>query len=189
MYNPLEDNLGNAYPMLIDIFGELTGDTIRILRYAMSCYDPGSPLIQDYQDWMARKTSAAGIAGFDLDNEGDLKYLGELFIGANPDALEIIHKYLRKCVKSREWAMIVSNEDTFWEYNHRLKQPITTGTDADIIKAVEKKSKISADQEIIHERIKRYEKDFWGGDEEMIQAAEVNRGLNPQKIAKQLSKK
>lgn len=186
VFNPLEDNLLAAHPQL----RELGIEDVRLIRYAIACYDPNSPLQADIPDWNKRKEMAAYIAGYDLDEEE--KYLAGVYSGADEDALNAIHTFLRVFIRSRVWAMIVSNEETFWEYNQRLKQPIAKGANGDdktMMAAIEKKSKLAEDQEIFHNRINRLYKEFFNGDEEAAGAAAQSIRMNPQQIAKKLSNK
>lgn len=184
-YNPFTEDLLHAYPELQGIFPDLNETQEKVLRYAMACYDPKSPLIQDFPLWIKRKDMAAFIAGYDFDTERE--YLAGLFSGMDEEAMSIIHIFLRMCIRSRLWAMIVSNEDTFWEYNMRLKIPIAKAEkDKDMMSAIQAKTKLSEDQEMFHQRIERLWKEFFGDDEEMAKAAEANFKMNPQQIAKKL---
>lgn len=186
-FNPLEENLFTTYPQLVELFPDAQLGVLaeKTLRYVMTCYDPHSPLIQDFPEWIKRKEMAAFIAGFDLDK--DKGFLAGLYSGMDAWALEVAHKFLRHCIRSREWAMIVSNEETFWEYNMRLKIPIAKAEkDKDMMSAIQSKSALAEDQETFHDRIKRLYKEFFGGDEEMAEAADQSYKMNPQQIAKKL---
>jgi hypothetical protein len=187
-YNPLHPNLAGGYPELKTLF-DLTIPVQKVLRFAMACYQPNTPLKSDCPEWIKRKEAAAEIAGYDL--EGDTRFLTDLFAGTDDLSMDVIHTFLRHCIHSRVWAMIVSNEETFWEYNQRLKRPISkaiTGTgDKDEMAAIEKKSKLATDQEVFHERINRLTKEFFSGDEEVAEAAAQHFRMTPQQIAKQLS--
>lgn len=178
--NPLEDEWYERRPKLLGI-GEK-----RLIKYAIACYDPRSPLRVEYPDWGRLKEAAAVFAGYNLDEEAE--FLKGLFEGEDEIALESIHDFLRTYIRSRKWAMIVSNEETFWEYNKRLKQPIkksATG-DKDEMGAIEKKSKLAADQEVFDNRIERLYKEFFNGDETMAEAAQQTIKMNPQQIAQKL---
>lgn len=54
--------------------------------------------------------------------------------------------------------MIVSNEETFYEYASRMMLPIKTGTkgEKDELSAVAIKSKLSADMDEINDRLDKY---------------------------------
>lgn len=178
--NPLDEDFFHKHPKLIQIGEE------RLIKYAIACYDPGSPLRVDYPDFARLKEAAADLAGFDLDK--DAAYLMGVYSGEDEIALNTIHEFLRTYIRSRKWAMIVSNEETFWEYNKRLKQPIKAGRngDKDDMSAIEKKSKLAADQEVFDARIDKLYQEFFNGDKEMADVAQKKIRMTPQQIAKAL---
>lgn len=180
--------MGESYPKLKEQF-TLSVPVEKVLRYAMAVYQPNTPLKNDYPEWQKRKEAAATLAGYDL--EDDAAFLEALFAGVEEFSMPLIHAFLRHFVKSRVWAMIESNEETFWEYNLRLKKPISKGAagqDKDEMAAIEKKSKLAADQEVFHERINRLTAEFFAGDEDVAEASVQPFRMTPQQIAKQLAK-
>jgi hypothetical protein len=182
-FNPLEDNLFAAYPQLQ---GEFLSEDVRLLRYIFIMYDPASPLEKDEPEWPNRKKLAAYVAGYDLKKEGE--YLQTIFTCADEELKRLTKHFLQKWVLSRVWAMIVSNLETFWEYQARLMGELKADKDKDLMGAVAIKSKISEDMEKINARIEGLLKQFYGSDEDLISQMEPDLKFNPQGIAKAIKR-
>jgi hypothetical protein len=176
-FNPLNKDLMENERVLHlipdDIDDLLTDDAERVVRYVMALYDPKSPLVRDYPDLNTRKVAAAGIAGYDLDKDSDNV---DLLISCDSEFLvEVIVRFLRTVVKSRIWAALVADEQTFWEFVIRLMLPITRGDkDRDLVAAAQLKTKLSEDKENINERLDRNWSRFLGDDEMLIKKLEAS---------------
>lgn len=155
MFNPLEKDLYGRYPQLRELRPSCD-NADKVLKYILMMYDPHSPLVKDIRDLEMRKQTAAQLVGFDimLDDE----FLDELFNYKNAEIVNKIDAFLKEYIEVRLWSMIVSNEETFYEYAGRMRQPIKIGLkgDKDELGAVAIKSKLSADMDEINDRLDKY---------------------------------
>lgn len=180
--------LFNPFEKVSPRLKELSEDE-KLLKYVVALYDPQSPLFKDYPELAIRKQTAALVAGYDviIDNE----YLESLYACNNDEETEVVINFL-KIVQNRIWAMIVSIEQTIWEYNLRLLSPISKGEsdkDKDLVSAVNMKSKMAEDLGIMNDRLDGYLKKFYG-DDRLEEKAEVKQlRFNPQSIASVLKDK
>jgi hypothetical protein len=94
----------------------------------------------------------------EVDVLSDNEYLESLYACNDDRETEVIINFL-KIVQNRIWAMIVSIEQTIWEYNLRLLSPISKGEsdkDKDLVSAVNMKSKMAEDLGIMNDRLDGY---------------------------------
>lgn len=186
LFNPLEKNLLKTYPRLLGLFPNEDERPIeereKLLRYVIALYDPASPLQKEYPELLVRKEMAALLAGFDLAK--DEARLVELYSCLDDSVVELIIAYL-KIVRNRTWSMIVSIEQTVWEYNLRLLSPISKGDkgDKDLVAAVNMKSKMAEDLGVMNERLDEYLKKFYGDDEDLITNAKKVERITAESVA------
>src|SRR5688572_27454825 len=169
-FNPMDKNLMD-YPKVQQLIPDHLHDELsedeRVIRYVLALYDPKSPLVRDYPDLNTRKIAAATIAGFDIT--ADEECTNKLFSCNSEFLVEMIINFLRTVVKSRTWAALQADEQTFWEFIIRLMLPITRGDkDKDLVGAVSVKTKLSEDKENINDRLDRNWSRFLGDDELLI---------------------
>src|ERR1017187_9849040 len=118
LFNPLHKDVLKKYPVLSEV-----STNERLLKYILCLYDPKSPLIRDYRNNVAnRKREAARLAGYDLSK--DVKFLEDLYSFQNKIAASSAIVFLRDHIHNMLWTMIVSHEQTFYEYNERLLKPV-----------------------------------------------------------------
>jgi hypothetical protein len=172
------------YPKLLEIVGDVDD---KMLRYVLLMYDMNSPLRQMYPDLSKRKEWAASIAGYDLDKDPvkDLFTLsirllidGESQVYPNERLLNIITKYIIY-QNNRLWTLIVTNEQTFYEYHKRV---ITEIMD-DGLNTVTLKTKLLEAMDDINGRLEVYYRSLTGEDPELEQAITKRRRLTAESQA------
>lgn len=172
-FNPLDKDLFTTYPQLKDFH---TVDLKR-LRLVIALYDPKSPLIRDYTDLGLRKQYAATLVGYSLDD----KELPALFDFTDPDFASTVNIFLKEFVSSRLWAMIVSNEQMFWEFNERLRKKVKGQDDKAELQAVDVQRKLAESLDEINVRLEAYYDKFYHGDSLLQEAAKKKR-VTPENI-------
>lgn len=188
--NALEKNLFEEYPRLLEMLPRDSSDRTftsdrdeeKMIRYVLALYDPKSPLVKDYPDLNTRKTAAAEVAGYDLEEDKDV--IDRLFRCDSEYLVEFIVTYLRQIVQSRSWASITADEQTYWEFVSRMLLPINrTNKDKDDVSAVALKTKLGEDKENIAERLDRNWNKFLGDDEELKRKVQKAKGWSPEEQA------
>lgn len=179
LFNPLAKDLAKRYP-------ESRCDE-KVLRYVLCLYDPKSPLIKDCRNIKTRKQEAARLAGFNLST--DSEFLDDLFAFKNKEAVTATINFLKEHVHNRIWTMIVSHEQTFYEYNERLMKPVDDGSstiskpvydedddevfeestsstkEKDVMATIAMKSKLIKDLKEIHANLNEYYKEMFEDDD------------------------
>ncbi len=143
------------------------------VRYIALLYDQGTPLRGRIADIDLRKKEAATIAGIK-----PVEKIGGEFLDA------VVH-FLRVS-NNRLWTMIVTNEETFYEYATRTMDPVSADDevrDKDILQAANVKTRLLADMHDIDERLSGYYRRLTGDDDKMADAVRVKR-ISPESIAK-----
>lgn len=154
----------------------------KLTRYIVALYDPKSPLIKGESNLIQRKEIAASIAGFDTDKEEDM--LDIVYNCKYEHVVQMIQNYLRYFVKSMEWAMLVSYESAFWEFQSRIMQPIERGDrDKDLVSAVQSKTKLACDLQDLYHKYEAAKDAFYGNDTILIKAASKIKRFTPEGVA------
>lgn len=187
VFNPLTTKkMQEAYPRINDIIGiGWHGDENldALIRYTVMMYDPNSPLLKDEADLNYRKAVAADMAG--LGKLGD-NYLVKLFSFKQPLYItELVIGYLRRFVRTKEYAAIAIIENCFWESALKLLEPITGDNSKAQLEAVQKKSAIKDELDKDQERLKKLRETFFGGDQ-ILESVATNMGT-PESMARMLS--
>ena len=182
LFNPMAKNLTDKYPVLKSLMpkGE---NAENILRYILFLYDPKSPLIKDSRNIKTRKQEAARLAGFDLKKDSDL--LDTVFSFKNKGAAECAISFLKEHIHNRTWSMIVSHEQTFYEYNERLMKPVDAEGETkekDVMATIVLKSKLIQDLKDIHSILKEYYKEIFDDDE--LRDKVINNRISPETMAR-----
>jgi hypothetical protein len=197
-FNPFEEYPFKAYPRLKEIVvkdehisidedeeetdNHFTVPEDKMVRYILALYDPKSPLIKGETNLIRRKEIAAAIAGFDVDKEEDM--LAVIYDCKYEHLVLMIQNFLRFFVKSMEWAMLVSYESAFWEFQSRLMQPIERGDkDKDLMTAVGNKTKLSNDIQELYNKFEAAKDQFYGNDSVLIKQALKIRRFTPEGVA------
>ena len=154
----------------------------KLVRYIVALYDPKSPLIKGESNLIRRKEVAASIAGFNM--EKDEAMLEIIYDCKYEHIVTMIQNFLKDFVKSMEWAMLVSFESAFWEFQSRLMQPIERGEkDKDLVSAVQSKTKLATDIQELYHKYEAAKDAFYGNDTILIKAASKIRRFTPEGVA------
>lgn len=190
-FNPLiKRKLLTEYPKLSQIIGERDD---KMIRYVLLMYDQNSPLRKYYPDVNKRKDFAAAIAGYDADKDiskiENLKTLTENVttedgqkIVPYEELLESISTYMTY-QNSRLWTMIVTNEQSFYEYQRRIMAEVGGEADKDALSAITIKTKLLEAMDDIHKRLDRYYSELTGGDQDLETAIMLKKRLSPESKA------
>lgn len=154
-------------------------NTERLVKYIIALYDPESPLLKE-PSLDTRRTEAALIAGFKLD---DAFLEDEIYTCKDEFAVHAIAKYLQ-LRKSREFAGLIADEQTYWEFIKRLLEPISRADkDKDMISALDIKTKLSAAKEEINARLTANWKKFFADDDDLMKQATNRNVFTPEAYA------
>jgi hypothetical protein len=177
VFNPLKKDVisGRAQELTEKYTGPC--DVKSLLKYIIAVYDPKSPIVKEYPELEKRKEAGAMFAGIDEE------YREKLFSCENEEDAKLIIQYL-KIVKSRVWGMMVSIEQTIWEYNQRLFIPISAEKDKDSVAAVNMKSKMAEDVVLMNERLENLSRQFYGDDVETLKTRKVVERFTPEAMAR-----
>lgn len=168
IFNPMvSGKMLQEYPRLNEIIvPEWTKDNKLdfIIRYVILVYDSKSPLQRDEKELLRRKSVAADLAGFNLNNR---EYMEKIYDGSNEVCFAVITRYLIRYIKDKEFAALCAFEFKYYENIGELLTPIIGTTNAERLDAARKKSVISDE---IDKDIKRID-DYWEqlyGDKEIV---------------------
>lgn len=186
-FNPMvELKMQDAYPKICEIIKPEYKEDMwldNVLRYIIMIYDPRSPLITDERDLNRRKGMAAGLAGFDMEEED---YLSELYLCKLEYMPVLVVHYLQRFARSMDWSIIVATEHCFWESMVKLMEPISGKDSKAELESVQKKSAIKAEIDADVKRLEAYYLKFFGGDTEMEK--KVRKRATPEGIANTINK-
>jgi hypothetical protein len=180
----VDKDLINKVPRLelIPSFKNYKGDfKDRIIKYICYLYDPNSPLKEFFPDMLRRKEQAAILSGFDLEDNRTKDIIEGVMSLKNKGVLSMIDEYLR-FVNSRTWSMIVSNEETFYEYQSKLLRSVEAERDKDLLQALQIKGKIMEDLDNINERLEKYYLKLYAGDEDLVKTITTRRTITPENL-------
>lgn len=155
-------------------------DIDKLIRFIMVLYDKKSPAIKQISNIGQRKNEAALVAGYSLTLDADL--LKNLYEFTDFELQIIALQFLRD-QNDMYWSMIVSNEQTFWEYQKALNQSIVSfKDDKQKMDALNVKSKLMDECDKITERVEGYYLKVFGDGEAAGKAKQL-RSLSPEGIA------
>jgi hypothetical protein len=149
-----------------------------VIRYVLYMYDKNSPLREMFPDLKKRKSEAALLAG--LSGGARMK---KVFDMKDEGVLDMIDEFVRH-QNNRIWALIVSNEETFYEYQSSLIRNVTADKDMDTLKALQIKSKLMDDCDTINARLEAYYRKLYGDNEELLAIVSKRQRITPEMIAK-----
>jgi hypothetical protein len=162
-----------------DIWTDVSRETL--IRYIIALYDPESPLLKE-PSLEQRKTDAALIAGYKLDKD-NVFLENELYSCKNNYAVHVIARYMQ-LRKSRQFAGLMADEQTYWEFIRRLLEPISKdGKDRDIMSALDIKTKLSSAKEELDARLTANWKKFFADDEDVVKSATMLNIFTPETMA------
>lgn len=179
-FNPLvKGKILDKYPKLRAIVGDADD---RMVRYVVLMYDINSPLKSHYPELGKRKAFAADLAGYNVSDDLTSIFDFKLEDKPNEELLDLTMKYL-KYQNNMVWQMIISNEQAFNEYNRRVMMPVDGNRDKDILQAVEIKTKIMESMDVIYQRLQRYTKEMFGGDDTLEEVITKRKRIRPEEVA------
>lgn len=140
---------------VIQIFGKITQEDEPAIKYIALLYDQKSPMRLKISDIVLRKEECAEMAGLTSNKE-------QMFDLSDDKILGRISRYL-KHQSSKIWAVMAANEEVLWQYHNELLTPIKDfKSDKDKLQALEIKSKLMAECDLIIKRIEAYEEKIFG---------------------------
>jgi hypothetical protein len=153
-------------------------DKDKLIRYIIYMYDKSSPLVKRYNNLDRRKQEAAHLAGYTQDDPSLKTYKDfqdQEFSDMVVDFLIYQNNYT--------WTMLVSNEQTFYEFQKTLLQESSMiRNDKDKINAIASKSKLMEESDKIVERINSYYKQVFVEDKLIETAKRV--ASSPEEMAR-----
>tara|TARA_R100000458_G_C8268123_1_gene242980 strand:+ start:1038 stop:1634 length:597 start_codon:yes stop_codon:yes gene_type:complete len=181
LFNPysIKGSVKKKYPKL-KMFKTFLSSDDKMIKYVLFMYDFNTPLKEQFPDLKIRKEEAAQMSGYDLEDDKEL--LKGMFFFTNEKLLSMVDEYLKK-QNNRIWSMIVSNEQTFFEYQTKLLSPVDGDRDKDVLQALQIKSKIMDDLNTINERLDSYYMKLYGEDETLLLKIKSDKRLTPEFIA------
>lgn len=151
---------------------------IEVIKYVVLMYHKSSPFIKMFQDINTRKAECMAMAGLEEEQK-------ELIDFSDINFIYMVSEFL-KSQNSRLWSMIVSNEETFDEYQRNLMSEVfKTKDDKDKLNAILIKSKLMEDSDIISKRLDDYYRILFGDSGVAEFAAQK---ITPESIAKSTKK-
>jgi hypothetical protein len=157
-------------------------DKEKVIKYICYLYDPNSPLKEFFPDMQRRKEQSAILAGFSMENEQSKNKAAELMGLKNKGVIVLIDDFLR-FVNNRVWSMIVSNEETFYEYQRKLLRNVEADRDKDLLQALQIKGKIMEDLDNINARLEKYYLKMYAGDEDLVKTITASGSISPETLA------
>jgi hypothetical protein len=181
IFNPfkVKSTLKKAFPK-IKMFKSFELADDQMIAYVLYMYDQNTPLKEQFPDLKIRKEQAAILSGYSLTKDGT--FLHDLFFFVSEKLVQMVDEFLRK-QNNRIWSMIVSNEQTFFEYQTKLLSPVEGERDKDILQALQIKSKIMDDLNTINDRLDSYYMKLYGEDQELLKVIKADKRLTPEFIA------
>jgi hypothetical protein len=155
-------------------------DKDKVIRYIVLVYDKASPLVKRFTNLEHRKRHALAMAGFQVDDPTLTAYTefkDEEFTNMVIDFLIYQSDYV--------WMMLVSNEQTFYEFQKTLLQESAMiRNDKDKITAIASKAKLMEESDNIVARVNDYRKQVFG-EEKLIETSK-RVASSPEEMAKML---
>ncbi len=175
----VKGSLKKKYPKM-KMFSSFQSAEDQMIAYVLYMYDQNTPMKEQFPDLKIRKEQSAILSGYDLvkDNEK----LHDIFFFQSSKLVDMVDEFLRK-QNNRIWSMIVSNEQTFFEYQTKLLSPVEGDRDKDILQALQIKSKIMDDLNTINDRLDSYYMKLYGEDQELLKVIKADKRLTPEFIA------
>jgi len=181
IFNPfkVKGSLKKKYPKM-KMFSSFQSADDQMITYVLYMYDQNTPMKEQFPDLKIRKEQAAVLSGYNLVKDNEI--LHDMFFFQSSKVVEMVDEFLRK-QNNRIWSMIVSNEQTFFEYQKKLLSPVEVDRDKDILQALQIKSKIMDDLNTINDRLDSYYMKLYGEDQELLKTIKADKRLTPEFIA------
>jgi len=181
IFNPfkVKGSLKKKFPKM-KMFSSFQTAEDQMIAYVLYMYDQNTPMKEQFPDLKIRKEQSAVLSGYDLVKDNEI--LHDMFFFKSTKVIEMVDEFLRK-QNNRIWSMIVSNEQTFFEYQKKLLSPVEGERDKDILQALQIKSKIMDDLNTINDRLDSYYMKLYGEDQELLKIIKSDKRLTPEFIA------
>jgi len=174
--------LTKEFPRLgtVQVFAKSTGriESNLLLRYVIFCYDRYSPL-REIEDLPLRKETALHLAGITEPSPG----VEALLDNKLPIVCDMIIEYCR-LQNSRVFQMKVVALEALYEYQRLIIDPIDRDLDDDKkMRAANLKTKLIEDCDVIHSKIKKYNEELYGSDDDAVEVEQFVR-ISPETISR-----
>lgn len=138
-------NLLAKFPTLgsIDSFRKYEGDTNKVIRYIVLCYDKGSPILNRYQqDDTKRKVLSAQYAGYDTNDEGlfeeEVDYMMKCM---NKEINGMIIDFIRT-FNDPHWALLMAGIESYYQKLRQIIDADSYDGKRDVFQVEETKGKL-----------------------------------------------
>lgn len=152
------------------------------LLFLIFMYDPGSEYVQQFNNSADRKRAVLKY----LDIPADSSLAADL-TDLSPRVREALMVLLR-LINSRQWTIIVANEEMFYEGIESILKRVSLDEDEDkdIQTAIKMKTTILEQLDKINSRLTGLYAQFFTGDDELIETFQATEKVSPEIIAKRL---
>lgn len=145
MKHKIDANLLRIFPTFesIDSFRQYKGDTNRVIRYIVLCYDKGSPILNRYmQDDVKRKVLAAQYAGWESDQEGNFSdEVDNILKCKDTDVNAMIIGFIRT-FNDPNWALLMTGMESYYQKLQQIMNADFGGGKRDVFQIEETKGKL-----------------------------------------------
>lgn len=181
----------DEYPALQDVFSGVKDEEA---RYIILMYAKDSPMKKDYPNLQKRKEACANICKIPEMNRGEIfEFVIEsseltedgMVTTTEPNAvaLSALSNFL-VYQSDRLWAMIVTNEQAFYEYQKKVMSEVSADEDKDMLQAIAIKTKLLEAMDDINKRLESYYDTMTGGDKKVAESLTRKRMATPESLAK-----
>lgn len=156
-------------------------DIKQLAKYVVLVYDPDSPFRIKYPNLDKRKLEVAVWVGYDLKEDADR--LEDIMSLRSAIVAEMVYEFLLTLPKNNKlWMLIISNEETFYEFQRALQSGVEfTKDDRDKLQTISIKDKLLDSSETILARLDAlYKKMF--EEPEIVDKAQKKR-ITPENMA------
>jgi hypothetical protein len=158
-------------------------DSDELYSYILYMYDESTPLFRLYADLKERKRVAMELAG--VEDKGTKKMILE---NKYTTLEKLAFEYLRY-KKNSLWSLIISNENMFFECMEMMSKSLTADKDKDLVSALKTKSELARQMDETRSRLKKYVKEFYNDDEDLISQHNVLASrMSSESVADKLKK-
>lgn len=156
-----------------------------VAQYILYFYDKNTPLRSLFPDIAQRKQQAAVLAGFNLVD--DEERVNRLYSLSDKPVTAAVVNFVQY-QNSREWSLLVTNEQLLWETQENLMKKFSASDYKDpkqMLDAVKVKTQLSGETDKIMDLITKYEDRLFAGDDIARDAAANLRstGMTPESFA------
>lgn len=205
-FNPMVDEpMLTVYEDLLEIIKpqwENDPNLDKIIRYIIIAYDPESPVCKTENEFNVRRAEAVRLADFDegpdfhlLLYKHEYVYMGIENMGGFEEQKQfqylpqLITGYLKRFARSKEHAAILATEFAYWESIMKMFDPISGKNSKEELESVQKKNIIVESIPKYLESIRSFYRDFYSGDIDLADEAELSVNYSAESVAHVLKNK